>query len=158
MTSPADVPAEVVGLADARAAAKGARDYAQADLLREQIAALGYLVTDAPDGYRLSVKPPFDVVPSMEALAEGPYAEGARCAVLLLVEGWPEDLDACVRAIVAHSDPSVVVPDDDAGATVEVSGKVSAKNDDGTATIALTASSGGSTVLGQATAVVRLAP
>ena len=115
MTSPADVPAEVVGLADARAAAKGARDYAQADLLREQIAALGYLVTDAPDGYRLSVKPPFDVVPSMEALAEGPYAEGARCAVLLLVEGWPEDLDACVRAIVAHSDPSVVVVGLDCG-------------------------------------------
>ena len=71
MTSPVDVPAEVVDLADARAAAKAARDFAQADLLREQIAALGYLVTDAPDGYRLAPKPPFEVLPSLEAVAAG---------------------------------------------------------------------------------------
>ena len=74
-----------------------------------------------------------------------------------VVTDWVVDPGAVVEYGVRFTRP-VVVPDDDAGATVEVSGKVSAKNDDGTATIALTASSGGSTVLGQATAVVRLAP
>ena len=115
MTSPVDVPAEVVDVADARAAAKAARDFAQADLLREQIAALGYLVTDGPDGYRLAPKPPFDVLPSLEAVAAGPYAVDARCAVLLFVDGWPDDLEACVRAIVADSDPSVVIVGLDCG-------------------------------------------
>jgi len=115
MTSPADVPAEVVDLADARAAAKAAKDYAEADRLREQIAERGYLVTDAPDGYRLAVKPPFDVVSSLEALAAGPYADGARCAVLVLVDGWPDDVEACVRALLDHSDPSIVVVGLDCG-------------------------------------------
>ena len=51
----------------------------------------------------------------------------------------------------------VVVPDDDAGATVEVTGKVTRKDDDGTVQVTLTVMSGGVTVLGKAQARVRLA-
>ncbi|GAB3910896.1 MaoC family dehydratase [Kibdelosporangium lantanae] len=51
----------------------------------------------------------------------------------------------------------VVVPNDDKGATVELSAKVRAVNDDGTARIDITARFDGKTVLGKAQALVRLA-
>jgi acyl dehydratase len=51
----------------------------------------------------------------------------------------------------------VPVPDDDQGATIEVTGKITAKDEEArTATVALSAISGGQKVLGKATAVVRL--
>jgi acyl dehydratase len=50
----------------------------------------------------------------------------------------------------------VVVPDDDAGATIDVSGQVEEKLDDNRVTIALTARSAGTKVLTRARAVVRL--
>lgn len=56
---------------------------------------------------------------------------------------------------VRFSSP-VVVPDDDAGATLTVSGKVEEKLDGGQVVIALTARSGDSKVLTRARAVVKL--
>jgi acyl dehydratase len=50
----------------------------------------------------------------------------------------------------------VVVPDDDTGATLTVSGTVEEKNDDGTVTVGLTATVDGNKVLMGAKAVVRL--
>ncbi|MGI8699401.1 MAG: 3-hydroxyacyl-ACP dehydratase, partial [Mycobacteriales bacterium] len=50
----------------------------------------------------------------------------------------------------------VVVPDDDEGATLEVSGVVEDKLDAGRVVVALTARSGGSKVLTAARAVVQL--
>jgi hypothetical protein len=50
----------------------------------------------------------------------------------------------------------VVVPDDDVGAAVEVSGKVEEKLDDNRVVLALTAKSGDAKVLTRARAVVRL--
>jgi cysteinyl-tRNA synthetase len=44
-----DVPDEVRALADARIAARKARDFAQSDRLRDEIAALGYTVEDGPN-------------------------------------------------------------------------------------------------------------
>jgi cysteinyl-tRNA synthetase len=49
----ADAPAEVVELADARERARAARDYAEADRLREAIKAYGWEVRDGPDGPEL---------------------------------------------------------------------------------------------------------
>jgi acyl dehydratase len=49
----------------------------------------------------------------------------------------------------------VVVPDDDKGALVEVSGKVGAVNEDGTVRLDLTAMFDGKTVLGKPVAVLR---
>ena len=49
----ADAPAEVVELADARERARAARDYAEADRLREAIQAHGWEVRDGPDGPEL---------------------------------------------------------------------------------------------------------
>ena len=73
-----------------------------------------------------------------------------------VVTDWLGDPGALVSYGVRFTRP-VVVPDDDAGATVEVSAKVSAKNDDSTAVVTLTVKCQDVTVLGKAQAVVRLA-
>lgn len=48
-----EAPAEVVALAEARVAARTARDFVEADRLRDAIAAEGWTVRDAPDGFEL---------------------------------------------------------------------------------------------------------
>ena len=55
-TESAPVPAEIQALADARAAAKAARDWKTADELRDQIDAAGYTVKDVKDGMKISKK------------------------------------------------------------------------------------------------------
>ena len=73
------------------------------------------------------------------------------------VSEWAGDPGAVADFGVRFSSP-VVVPDDDKGALVEVSGVVSSKSDDDrTVTVDLTARSGETKVLTRAQAVVRLA-
>lgn len=80
-------------------------------------------------------------------------AEAAR-----VVTDWAGDPGAVVEYGVRFTKP-VVVPNDEAGATIEVSGRVAAKLDDDARTVRvdLTATSDGQKVLGSARAVVRLA-
>jgi cysteinyl-tRNA synthetase len=47
-------PEDVVGLAEARVAARAAKDYAESDRLRDAIAAAGWEVRDVPGGYELA--------------------------------------------------------------------------------------------------------
>ena len=49
----AAAPAEVTALAEKRWAAKAAKDFATADALRKEIAALGWTMLDRKDGYSL---------------------------------------------------------------------------------------------------------
>jgi len=72
-----------------------------------------------------------------------------------LVTGWTGDPGALVSYRVRFSRP-VVVPDDDAGATLVVTGTVEEKLEDGRVVIGLTATVDDSRVLGGARAVVRL--
>ena len=73
-----------------------------------------------------------------------------------LVTDWAGDPGALVRYGVRFTS-LVVVPDDDRGAELEVSGVVSGKDDEArTVTVDLTATSAGEKVLGRAQAVVRL--
>ena len=73
-----------------------------------------------------------------------------------VVTDWTGDPGAVVEYGVRFTKP-VVVPNDDQGATIEVSGKVAAKLDDNTVRVDLTATSAGQKVLGMSRAVVRLA-
>ncbi|MDO8308450.1 MAG: MaoC/PaaZ C-terminal domain-containing protein [Actinomycetota bacterium] len=87
-----------------------------------------------------------------DVIAHGMLTMGMAARV---VTDWIGDPGAVVEYGVRFTRP-VVVPDDDEGARVDVTGKVTAVSDDGVATVAITASSGGVTVLGRAQAVVRL--
>ncbi|AOR32645.1 dehydratase [Streptomyces fodineus] len=73
-----------------------------------------------------------------------------------VVTDWTGDPGAVVEYGVRFTKP-VVVPNDDQGALIEVSGKVAAKLDDNTVRVDLTAISAGQKVLGMSRAVVRLA-
>jgi acyl dehydratase len=73
-----------------------------------------------------------------------------------LVGDWAGDPGAITHYGVRFTRP-VVVPDDGTGALVEISGKVAAKNEDGTVKVNITARSAGQGVLGGASAIVRLA-
>jgi hypothetical protein len=118
-----DPPPEVLALAERRVAARAGRDFAEADRLRTQIGAAGWEVRDGPDGYLLSPRPPYDVLPSVADLPEPDVQPPLRCTVALLVEGWPDDLRTCVHALLTHApgDVRVLLLENgrtDAGATV----------------------------------------
>jgi acyl dehydratase len=87
-----------------------------------------------------------------DVIAHGMYtmAQGGR-----FVTDWAGDPGAVVSYGVRFSS-MVVVPDDDAGATITVSGTVEEKLEDKRVVIALTARSGGARVLSKARAVVQL--
>ncbi len=51
-----EIPAEVISLADARWEAKKSKNWAEADSLRTQIDALGYVIKDSKDGYEIIKK------------------------------------------------------------------------------------------------------
>lgn len=70
------------------------------------------------------------------------------------VTDWLDDPADLLEFGVRFTRP-VPVPDDDQGATVVVSARVTAVNDDGTADLAITATHEGSAVLGRASARVR---
>ena len=73
-----------------------------------------------------------------------------------VVTDWVGDPGRVLEYGVRFSAP-VVVPDDDQGATLTVSGTVEQKNEDGTVVVGLTATVDGNKVLMGAKAVVRLA-
>ena len=73
------------------------------------------------------------------------------------VTDWAGEFGAVLEFSVRFTAP-VVVPDDDQGATIEVSGRVEEKLDDNRVALAITATSAGAKVLGRARAVVRLLP
>ncbi|MET9107577.1 MaoC family dehydratase [Streptomyces zhihengii] len=88
-----------------------------------------------------------------DVIAHGMFtmAEAVR-----VVTDWLGDPGAVVEYGVRFTKP-VVVPNDDKGAVVEVSGKVAALLDDQRVRVDLTATCAGQKVLGMARAVVQLA-
>jgi len=117
-------PADVQALAEQRAAARAAKDFAESDRLRDEIAALGWTVRDGADGWSLAERPPYDVVQSVRDLPDrSSEPDARRCTVGILVEGWPDDLRTCVEALLEHAPDDVVVlllenGDTDAGPVV----------------------------------------
>jgi glycosyltransferase involved in cell wall biosynthesis len=87
----------------ARAAARAAKDFAESDRLRDEAAALGWVVRDTPEGQVVSEKPPYDVLPAADRLPDrSSEPETAGTVVTLLVEGWPDDVRTCVAALLEH--------------------------------------------------------
>ncbi|AVZ74727.1 dehydratase [Streptomyces lunaelactis] len=88
-----------------------------------------------------------------DVIAHGMFtmAEAVR-----VVTDWVGDPGAVVEYGVRFTRP-VVVPNDETGALIEVSGKIAVKLDDNRVRVDLTAMSAGQKVLGMSRAVVRLA-
>ncbi|MCQ4081342.1 MaoC family dehydratase [Streptomyces sp. RB6PN25] len=90
-----------------------------------------------------------------DVIAHGMFT---MASAIRVVTDWAGDPGAVVEYGVRFTKP-VVVPNDDKGAVIEVSGKVAAKLDDEARTVRvdLTVTAGGQKVLGQPRAVVQLA-
>ncbi|HEX4654962.1 MAG TPA: glycosyltransferase [Mycobacteriales bacterium] len=107
MASP---PPDIHALADERARARDARDFAAADALRDRISEAGWLVVDRPDGYELKPKPPYDVLDRLTDLTDNSAAaDERRATVSLVVDGWPDDVRTCIDALLANTSDDVVV-------------------------------------------------
>ncbi len=103
-------PAEVSRLAEQRSAAREAKDYAASDRLRDEVAALGWLVRDTKAGQVLSERPPYDVAATVASLPDRTAEpDEGRCTVGILVEGWGGDVRICVQALLEHTPPDVAV-------------------------------------------------
>jgi hypothetical protein len=100
-----EAPHPVQELAERRAQARAERDFAAADRLRDEIAAAGWTVTDAPGGWTLT--PAFSrYVPALDSLVP---AQEAAATVSVLVEGWPSDAATCLRSVLANTGGDVTV-------------------------------------------------
>ena len=97
-------PDEVVRLAEERAAARAAKDFAAADGLRDRIRDLGWEVTDSPDGFALdpavaeATQPPVSAADVPSLLEATPTFD---VSIHWVCEGWPEDIDRALAAFRA---------------------------------------------------------
>ncbi len=100
----------MTALAEQRAAARAAKDFPESDRLREQIAGAGWVVRDGPEGFTLAPQPPYAVLASVADLPDrSAEPDSGRATVGVLVEGWPDDLRTCVRALVEHAPEDVTI-------------------------------------------------
>ena len=98
-------PPQVRELAERRAVAREAGDFATADDLRDRIAEAGWTVVDEPGGWRLQPSPPSAPAGPRRAadiasvLQEPPTAD---LSVHWVVEGWPDDVARGIASFRAH--------------------------------------------------------
>ena len=94
---------------------------------------------------------------ALDAGLPGVIAHGMLTMALAgrIVTDWVGD-PAAVLEYGARFTRPVLVPNDEQGALVEFTAKVTEKREDGTAKIAITAKFDGATVLGKAVAVIRI--
>ena len=128
------IPDDVLSAAHARAAARAARDWAEADRLRAEIEAAGWKIADRGTDFALSPAAPPDVaeegrtrygssasVPSR--LDETPVG---LATVLLVATDWPDDLSRALSGLADHAPEgtSIVVvadaPSDEQAAALDV--------------------------------------
>ena len=110
MTDTSQPPAAVLALARQRDQARQARDFHAADELRAQITEAGWRAIDTPDGTQLEPLPPFALVERISDLPDPKtLPQSSTCGVGLIVDGWPEDLVACVDALLEHAPGEVVI-------------------------------------------------
>jgi GT2 family glycosyltransferase len=95
-------PPEVAGLVAERQAARGRRDFAAADAIRDRLRQAGWLVRDTPDGPELAPAPPYQTVDPATLAPCWADPDRHEISVVVHVAGWPEDVARAVRALAAH--------------------------------------------------------
>jgi GT2 family glycosyltransferase len=101
-----EAPREVRELAERRADARAAKDFARADALREAIAEAGWTVVDEPGGWslELAVTTTQERRPVRAQDVPSVLGEPATADISLhwVCEGWPEDIARAVASFRAH--------------------------------------------------------
>jgi cysteinyl-tRNA synthetase len=105
------IPDDILSAAHARAAARAARHWAEADRLRAEIEAAGWRIVDRGTDFALSPAAPLDVpeggrtrygasanVPSR--LEDTPIGVAT---IVLVATGWPEDLSRALSGLAEHA-------------------------------------------------------
>jgi hypothetical protein len=93
-------------LAQERLDARAAKDFAKADLLRDQIAALGFEVIDVAGGFEFRAKerfPSYSATRDIKTIKVNGYI-----AIALIVDGFTADAAETIRSIKAHTDTPIV--------------------------------------------------
>jgi len=93
-------------LAQARLDARAAKDFAKADLIRDQIAALGFEVIDVAGGFEFRAKERF---PSYASTLDIKAIKVAGdIAITMIIDGFIADAVETVRTIKAHTDTPII--------------------------------------------------
>jgi len=97
------IPGPVTELAEERVLARASKDFVRSDQLRDEIAQSGWLIKDTADGYSLTEAPPFVLTANLGALVDQhANSVAATTVVLVIVDGWPEDAQSCLTALLEH--------------------------------------------------------
>ncbi|HEY6056526.1 MAG TPA: glycosyltransferase [Candidatus Limnocylindrales bacterium] len=127
-------PAAIVEMADARRAARGRRDWAEADRLRAAIEAAGWRVVDRGTAYRLAPAHPPTVVQGGQVrygraedvptrLDEAPVG---LASIVIVATDWPEDVSRALGHVAGNAPEGTQVvivangPSMEQAATLEV--------------------------------------
>jgi hypothetical protein len=100
-----DAPDEIVRLAQERAEARSAKDFARADAIRDRIASAGWTVVDEPDGYHLEPADqpgPVERVRSADVTSVLDEEPGVDASVHWVCEGWHDDIERAISAFRAN--------------------------------------------------------
>ncbi len=93
-------------LAQERLDARAAKDFAKADQLRDQIAALGFEVIDVAGGFEFRAKERFPTFASTRDLRS--IKVNGDIAIAMIVDGFTADAAETVRTIKAHTKTPVI--------------------------------------------------
>lgn len=93
-------------LAQERLDARAAKDFAKADQIRDQIAALGFEVIDVAGGFEFRTKERFPTLASTRDMKTIKVA--SEIAIVMIIDGFTSDAAQTVQTIKAHTDTPVV--------------------------------------------------
>jgi len=100
-------PEEIAELAERRARARAAKDFREADAIRERIASAGWTIEDEPGGGSTltpAAAPEEDVrirAGDIQSVLDEPAT--ADASVQWVCEGWPEDIERGIESFRAHA-------------------------------------------------------
>ena len=93
-------------LAQERLDARAAKDFAKADLIRDQIAAMGFEVIDIAGGFEFRAKERYPTYASTRDIKA--IKVNSDISIAMIVDGFTADAAESVRTIKAHTDTPVI--------------------------------------------------
>lgn len=94
-------------LANERMQARAAKDFAKADQIRDQIAALGFEVIDVAGGFEFRPIEAFATYASTKAIK--PVSLNSEIAIAIIVDGFTSDAIDTVKSIKANTSTSILL-------------------------------------------------